>query len=247
MKFRAAPNFHQTRDYTHSPRAVLSLLSCSACRRFAYRKPLRALDGPNRLPHHWRTPSGGPRTRRCGERFDKEEAVRSWAISAVVAVLAAGLSAIAVDAQGGAVPPHAGPVTATMRTVLLPPVLAPPAAGQSAAAAVATTTTTTGTPSVGPATPAASPEPSAQPGPQPQTPAVTVQVPQCVVTWQVPIPEPGAPPGVYEGSYQATYGGDCTTANAVAAAHPGSSVQQVTLPMTSDQTNAAQPVPTGDQ
>ena len=139
-------------------------------------------------------------------------------------------------------------VSAPMRTVLLPPIAPPPVAAPAPAPApiaapvshvappVATTTTTT--------------VPVAQPGPQPPSPGVVVQVPQCVVTWEVtetnpdpltvqssanPDPAPAAPQTT---TVQDSYDGDCTTAQAVAAQHPGSTVQQTTLPETVDSADA---------
>lgn len=66
-------------------------------------------------------------------------------------------------------------------------------------------------------------------GPQPVGPSVTTQITNCYVSWDTTQADPqtGLPTAVH-----GAYGGDCGEAQALAAEHPGSTVTEVTNPVT---------------
>lgn len=162
--------------------------------------------------------------------------------SLTIAVLGAfalggSLVGLALDAGAASVPHLA---VGEMRTVLLDGAQMPavPTTTTTMPPPPPTTTTTTTAPQAitEPTTTTTTTVAPAQPGPQPYSPGVTVQVTTCAVTWTEtetnpdPLPQDSATYTVQEG-----YDGDCAMAAQVAAQHPGSTVQQVTDPVTTGQ------------
>lgn len=131
-----------------------------------------------------------------------------------ILIALAGLGTLPALALSGPSAARSLPVSAPMRTVLLPPIAAPVATTTTTAAPTTTTTMTTTPPPVQAPPPApAAVVPAATPNP------VQDQAPPSPSQCEVWIPASMIFPPTTEPML--IYGGACDQANAIAAAHPG--------------------------